>query len=127
MGKLIYMLIFVPLVVYAQSPEGMPPNLQMNMEQMQKAAACMERLDPSAFEELEQVGQKMKAEIDVLCRAGKRDEAQAKALTFAKEMMSRPEMKKMQECSKLAAGMMPKMPYQKIQEMGKDQHVCDDF
>ncbi|GJL56782.1 MAG: hypothetical protein NPIRA02_39140 [Nitrospirales bacterium] len=127
MNKLLSLLILFPVVVFAQSPQGMPPNMQMNMEQMQKAAACMERLDRSAFDEIDQIGQKMKAEIGALCRSGKRDEAQDRAMTFAKEMMSRPEMKKMQECSKLAAGMMPKMPYEKIQEMGKDQHVCDDF
>ncbi|GJL65999.1 MAG: hypothetical protein NPIRA05_09700 [Nitrospirales bacterium] len=127
MNKLIYLLLLFPVVVYAQSDPGMPPHRQMNMEQMQKAVACMEGLDRSAFEELDQIGQKIKAEIGSLCKSGKRDEAQDRAMAFAKEMMNRPEMKKMQECGKLAAGMMPKMPYETLQEMGKDRHVCDDF
>lgn len=139
MKKLVYLLILFPVVVYAQSSQGVPSQMpknmeqmqrglqQMDMEQLQKAAACMENLDLSMMDGLEREGRKMEAEIGALCRSGKRDEAKNKAMKYAREMMSRPEMKKMQECSKLAAGMMPKMPYQKIQEMGKDQHVCDDF
>ncbi|GJL62727.1 MAG: hypothetical protein NPIRA04_13810 [Nitrospirales bacterium] len=137
MKKLIYLLILFPVVVYAQSQQGMPPQMnmeqmqrnlgQMDMEQLQKAAACMENLDLSMMDGLEKEWKQMEAEIGSLCQSGKRDEAQNRAMKYAREMMSRPEMRKMQECSKLAAGMMPKMPYEKIEEMGKNQHVCDDY
>jgi len=137
MNKLIYLLILFPVVVYAQSQQGMPPQMnmeqmqrnlgQMDMEQLQKAAACMETLDLSMMDGLEKEWKQMESEIGSLCQSGKRDDAQNRAMKYAREMMSRPEMKKMQECSKLAAGMMPKMPYEKIEEMGKNQHVCDDY
>ncbi len=142
MNKLIFILILFPAVGYAQSHEGMPPNMamdqehmqqmqrslqQMDMKQLDKAAACMEKLDLSMMDGLEKEGKKMEAEIGTLCQSGKRQEAQDRAMKYATEMMGRPEMKKMQECSKLASGMLPKMSYEKIAEMGKNQHVCDDY
>lgn len=127
MRHIIYLLVLFPVVVFAQSHQGMPPNMQMNMEQMQKAMTCMESLDRSAFEGLEQEGKKMEAEIGALCRGGKRDEAQDKAMAYGKGMMNKPEIKKMRECSKMAAGMMPKMPFEDFNEKTKNQHVCDDF
>ncbi|MGB0908865.1 MAG: hypothetical protein ACPGYT_00760 [Nitrospirales bacterium] len=142
MSKLIFILILFPVVGYAQSHQGMPPNMamdqermqhmqrglqQMDMKQLDKAAACMEKLDLSLMDGLEKEGEKMEAEIGALCQSGKRQEAQNRAMKYATEMMGRPEMKKMQECSKMVAGMMPKMPYKKYEEMGKNQHVCDDY
>ena len=127
MRHLIYIFVLFPVVAFAQGNPGMPPNMQMDMEQMQKAMACMENLDRSSFEGLEQEGKKMEAEIGALCRKGSRDEAQDKAMAYGKDMMNRPEIKKMRECSKLAAGMMPKMPFDKYAEENKNRHVCDDF
>ncbi len=140
MKKLIFILMLFPSIVYAQGPQGMPPNMdqehmrnmqrgmqQMDMNQLDKAAACMEKLDLSMMDGLEQEGKKMEAEVKSLCQSGKRAEAQDRAMALAMEMMNRPEMKQMQECSKMMAGMMPKMPYKKYEDMGKNQHICDDF
>ena len=142
MNKLIFILVLFPVIVYAQSHPGMPPNMamdpdqmqqmqrslqQMDMKQLEKAAACMENLDLSMMDGLEKKWEKMEAEAKALCRAGKRDQAQNFAMKYSMEMMRRPEMKKMQECSKLAAGMMPKMSLEKIKEIGKNQHICDDY
>lgn len=69
----------------------------------------------------------MRAEVGVLCKDGNRDAAQDKAMAYGKDMMNRPEVKKMRECSKLAAGIMPPMPFEKFAEENKNYHVCDDF
>ena len=135
MRNLIYLLILFPVVVFAQEQPGMPMDMekmQRNMQQMdmgkiQKAMACMKNIDRSALEGLKEKGEKMKAEVDSLCKNGKRDEAQDKAMAYGKEMMSRPELMKMRECGKMMAGMLPKMPFEDLEEMGKDRHVCDDF
>ena len=47
-------LVLFPVVAFAQSHQGMPPNMKMNMEQMQKAMVCMESLDQSVFKRLEE-------------------------------------------------------------------------
>jgi len=124
MKIIIAIFVLFPIVAFAQNPKEMPPN--MNMEQMQKAMACMKNLDRSSFKGLEQEGKKMEAEIGALCRSGNRDTAQDKAMVYGKDMMNRPEIRKMQECSKLAGGMMP-LSFEKFVEESKNRHVCDDF
>ena len=139
MRNLIYLLILLPVIVFAQEQPGMPPNMPMNMEEMQRnmqqmdmgkmqeAMACMKNIDRSALEGLKEEGKRMKAEVGVLCKNGKRDEAQDKAMAYGKEMMSRPELIKMRECGKMMAGMMPKMPFEHIEEEKKNSHVCDNY
>jgi len=48
-------------------------------------------------------------------------------MAYGKEMMNKPELKKMRECGKMAAGMLPKIRFDKFEEEGKHTHVCDDF
>ena len=138
MRNLIYLFILFPVVVFAQEQPGMPPNMPMDMEKMQRhmqqmdmgkmqeAMACMKDIDQSALEGLEEEGKKMKAEVEAMCRSGNRDGAQDKAMEYGKEIMNRSEMKKMRECSKMMAGMMPKMPFENLEEEGKNRHICDD-
>ena len=128
MRYLLVILVLFPVVAFAQSHQGMPPNMQqLDMEQMQKAMACMQNIDMSALEGLEEEAKKIEAEVGALCRSGNRDEALDKAMAYGKEMMSKPELKKMRECGKLAAGMLPQMPFDTFEEEGKNTHICDDF
>ena len=139
MRNLIYLLVLFPIIVFAQEQPGMPPNMPMNMEEMQRnmqqmdmgkmqeAMACMKNIDRSALEGLKEEGERMKAEVGALCKNGKRNEAQDKAMAYGKEMMSRPELMKMRECGKMMAGMMPKMPFEHIEEENKNSHVCDNY
>ena len=100
---------------------------QMDMGKMQAAMACMKNIDRSALEGLKEEGKKMEAEVGSLCRSGKRNEAQDKAMAYGKEMMSRPELMKMRECGKMMAGMMPEMPFKHIDEGSKNGHICDNY
>ena len=67
MHKMILMLVFVPAFVMAQSNSGMSEDMMKMMEQAQKAQACMQDIDTSEFDKLEQEGNKMEAEIKALC------------------------------------------------------------
>ncbi|MEX2492605.1 MAG: hypothetical protein WD425_12670 [Nitrospirales bacterium] len=108
--------------------EQMQRNTQpMDMGKMQEAMACMKDIDQSALKGLEEEGEKMNAEVEAMCRTGNRDAAQEKAMEYAKEMMNRPELKKMRECSKMMAGMMPKMPFENLEEESNNRHICDEF
>ncbi len=99
----------------------------MDMGQLQEAMACMKNIDMSVVKGLEAEGKKMEAEVDALCKSGNRDGAQDKAMEYAMEMRKRPELQKMQECGKMAAGMLPKGVFDDLVEEGKNRHVCDDF
>ena len=139
MRNLIYLLILFPVVVLAQEQPGIPPNMpmdmgkmqknmqQMDMGKMRKAMACMKNIDRSALKGLKEEGEKMEAEIGSLCKSGKRDEAQDKAMVYGKEIMSRPELMKMRECGKMMAGIMPEMPFENIESGTKNSHVCDNY
>ena len=127
MRNLIYLLILLPVVVFAQKQPGMPPNMSMDMKKMQEAMACMKNIDQSALEGLKEEGEKMKTEVGALCKSGKRNEAQDKAMVYGKEMMNRPELMKIRECSKMMAGMVPKMPFEHIERDAQNSHVCDNY
>ena len=141
MRNFMYVLLFFPVVAFAQGHPEMPPNMpnmeqmqemqrhmqNMDMGKMQEAMACMNNIDRSALAGLEAEGKRMEAEVAGLCKQGKRDVAEDKAMEYAQEMMSRPELKKMQECGKIMEGMMPKMPFADVETESKDGHICDDY
>ena len=127
MNKMVLMLIFVPAFVMAQSNSGMSEDMMKMMEQAQKAQACMQDIDTSEFDRLEQEGNKMEAEIKALCVSGKRDQAQNQAIAYSREMMAMPAMQKMRECSELMRGMLPKMPFDNFEEEFKNKNICDEI
>lgn len=127
MKKTICAIALFPLMSFAQSDLNMSADMQDLLQQAQKAQACMKDIDQSQFETLEQEGQKMRANIKSLCSAGKRNEAQQQAISYSKEMMSKPEIKKIKKCSDMLRGMMPELPFGNFEEKYKNQHVCDDI
>jgi hypothetical protein len=127
MWKLILILAFLPSLAMAQSNSGMSQDMMKMMEQAQKAQACMQNIDTSEFEEIEQEGRKMETRIKSLCTDGKRDEAQKQAIAYSREMMSRPAMKQIRECSEMLRGMIPKMPFDNFEEEFENKHICDEI
>ncbi len=126
MWKLILILAFLPSLAMAQSNSGMSQDMMKMMEQAQKAQACMQNIDTSEIEEIEQEGRKMETRIKSLCTDGKRDEAQKQAIAYSREMMSRPAMKQIRECSEMLRGMIPKMPFDNFEEECENKHICDE-
>ena len=116
----------IPVVVFAQNPMGMnQQDMEKMMQQMQKAQACMEKVDKSVFEGLEQKQKQFEAEMKSLCSNGKRGQAQDKAIAYAKDMMSNPSIKQMRKCGEMMQGMMQKMPFIEQDTDYSSQHVCD--
>ena len=98
--------------------------MQQMMENTQKMQDCMSGIDPSAMRSLEEKGRKLDAEVKALCAAGKRKEAQDKAIAYGKEMSATKEMKQMQKCGE----MMQQSPaFRGNMEPGKGGHVCDGY
>lgn len=110
-------------------PGGMTDEqMQQMMHNAQKMQECMSKVDPSTFSKLEEKGKKMQAEVKALCDAGKRGEAQKKAIAYGKEMNASKEMKEMQKCGMMAGSMIQQMPIVKEKlEEGKGRHICDDM
>ncbi|MBX9608253.1 MAG: hypothetical protein K2Y51_18690 [Gammaproteobacteria bacterium] len=81
--------------------------LRLLMEQAQGIEACMTRLDPAAMAEVRRRGEQVSAEIQSLCAAGKRDEAQARAVAFGQEMAASPAMNGLEDCGGPLAALVP--------------------
>ena len=110
---------------HAQAPAGMSQaDMQKMMQGMQAMQACMAKVDMDAMERLGQEGEKVQAEVESLCKAGKRDAAQQRAMDYGMRAMQDPNMKIMQQCGQQMQGMMPPMPYTNMDEQ-KNKHVCD--
>lgn len=81
--------------------------IQMLLDQAQGIESCMAELDASATQALRARSERVTAEVQHLCKAGKRDEAQAKALAFGREMADSPAMANLQECSGPLGALLP--------------------
>ena len=131
MKKTIGLLFFIPSICAAQPPAGMSQaDMQNMMAQMQQMQACMARIDQNEINALQQQGQRMETEIKSLCAAGKRSEAQNRAIAYGMQIAQSPAMQQMQECTKdmqamMAQMPMPQMPYQDFTEDSQPAHVCD--
>ena len=127
MKKMMLLLSLLPMVAMAQNNSGMPMDMQKMMEQAMKAQACMEDIDTSEFDRIEQEGRAKEAEIKALCDAGNREEAQETAIAYSRKMMQEPAMKKVRECSEHLRGMLPTMPFDNFEEEFKNKHICDEM
>ena len=81
--------------------------IQMLLDQAQGIESCMAELDAAATQTLRARSERVTVEVESLCKAGKRDEAQARALAFGREMADSPAMANLQECSGPLGALLP--------------------
>jgi len=108
----------------------MQAEMQQMMAAMQAMQQCMAGLDENSLQRLEARGDRMDGEIRALCAAGKRDEAQRKAVAFSAEFMSDPAARTMQACAErlaeqMESQMIPSMRFMDLDDES-DTHVCDE-
>lgn len=110
----------------AQMPQGVDQqDMQAIMLEMQKMQECMADVDSSELKALEQRSKELEAEVKALCSAGKRADAQDKAVDFSKEIMASKAMQTMKACTADLAAMAPQMNIPDMTEELKQKHVCD--
>jgi len=119
-------LLLIPTAAFAQNYQGMSEeDMQKMMQPMLMMQSCMKDVDQTGMKALEKRSNQLEAEVKSLCASGKREEAQAKAISFGKEMMEDPAMQTMRKCGEMMEGMMPKTPFMDQHEDRSDGHVCD--
>jgi hypothetical protein len=122
----IILLLLMPIVTFAQNYQGMSEeDMQKMTQQMQKMETCMQNVDQAKLKVLEQRSYQFDAEVKSLCASGKREEAQAKAISFGKEIANDPTMQAMRKCGEMMKGMTPKMPFMDQHKDSSSHHVCD--
>jgi hypothetical protein len=128
----ITLLCLVPIISFAQNPMGMSEaDMQKMMQQMQEAQACMEKIDRSELEALQNKSKQFEAEMKSLCASGKRDKAQDKAMVYMKEIINNPAVKEARRCGEMMKGMMQgmaqNMPFMNDEKDYSSMHVCDSY
>ncbi len=125
--------LFLPTIAFAQDVQNMNQgDMQKMMEQAQKMQVCIQNIDQEKLLALEQRSEQFGTEIKALCDSGKRDKAQEKAMSFAKEMAKDPTVLQMGKCGEMMQGAMPDMmadmPFMDQEQDGEQSsmHVCDE-
>ena len=117
------------IVQSAQAQNGRMNEGQMRemMQNAQKMQECMADIDQSAMEDLAARGKKVEAEVKALCKAGKRDEAQNRAMAYGREVNASKEMQAMKKCGNMAQQMMKNSPWisNEDEKISGGSHICD--
>lgn len=126
------LLCLMPISAFAQNPMGMSEaDMQNMMQQMQKAQACMEKIDQAELDALEKKANQYETEMKSLCAKGKRDEAQEKAMVYMKEVVNSSAVKEAKRCGEMMQGamqgMMQNMPLVNEDKDYSNEHVCDSY
>ncbi|MBF8270841.1 MAG: hypothetical protein HW386_2550 [Gammaproteobacteria bacterium] len=101
--------------------------MQKMMQGAMKMQECMSKMDPAVMQRMQEQVEKISTEVDTLCAAGKRDEAQEKAMAYAQSMATSRDMEQMRACGMMAQGMAPNKPM--AQNTAGDStpgNVCDN-
>ena len=117
--KKIFMSVMVifPLFAFAQDMEKM-------MQAMQQMQTCMQAIDQSELEQLEQQSLKLQQDIKSLCASGNSAEAQRRAVAFGLSVSQSASMQQMSKCAELMAGMIPANPYAYLAKDYSNVDIC---
>lgn len=104
-------------------------DMQKMQEQAAKMEQCMAQVKEKDLKNLERKAKQLESEVKSLCAAGKRDEAQSRALELAQSINRDQTVLTIKECTKdltgMMAQMMPKPPLpEKYDDLGQG-HICD--
>lgn len=105
---------------------GDPATMQKMAEEAEAMQACMEGIDEADLMRLQREAEKIKAEIDRLCAAGKESEAQRKAIAMSQKLDADPTVQKMRECTAGMSEMMKGMPMMQLPDFDVDEEPGED-
>jgi len=120
-----------PLVAIGQDTGGLDlgsldaAKIQAMMEQAEIVQACMAKVDQSQLQNLQAAAEEKGTQIDALCQAGKRDEAQAQAVAYGQQIINEPLVRELQSCVGIPDLTLPLALWAQAGKDGSsDSHVC---
>ena len=122
-AMLLLLTVAVPLA--AQDINLTADDIAAMQKQAGQAQACLAKIDQSRLQELQAQGEKQMEEVTALCQAGKRDEAQATAIKFARALMADPLMQEAQSCIGLISMTLPQSMWTELEKEDTPAHVCE--
>ncbi|MDH5611674.1 MAG: hypothetical protein OEY66_04355 [Gammaproteobacteria bacterium] len=126
---LITLSLLLPAAAFAQEMPAMnEADIANMMQHVEEMELCMQKVGKKKMAELEKSSAQIEAEVAALCQAGKRSQAQVKAISYGKKMADDPTIEAMMKCAEPMKGMMtsmPMMPFMDVSSENPDKHVCD--
>lgn len=125
--KKLYLAVLLGCSVSAQAQfQGMEAEeLSRMMAGAGEIMACFGRLDQNRMEALGARAERVNAELERLCDAGQRNQAQQQAKQYLDEFMDEPEYVQLLECGEVAERMFPDLVDMSVLDLEGDSHVCD--
>jgi hypothetical protein len=125
-NSLIAVALLIAAPLYAQDFSNMDQaQIEGFMKQAQAMQVCMADIDQQELDALRVEGEKMASDIQALCKADKRDEAQATAITYGRQMVNEPVMQELKECAGMASMMIPQTMWAELENEDTQAHVCN--
>lgn len=125
MKPIFFLLGIITTQAYAEDiPSMSKQDMNNMMQQFMQVQQCMQNVDQAALHHVEQQTIQFTNEVKALCAAGKRDEAQSKAMAFGQSMKDKPVIKSIQKCGNLVRELLPSIPMSE-NDMDSTLHVCD--
>lgn len=127
--KKIFLAMLLGCSVSAQAQfQGMDADeLSRMMAGAGEIMACFGRLDQDRMEVLGARAERVNAELEKLCDAGQRDQAQRQAKQYLDEFMDEPEYAQLMECGEVAERMFPDLVDMGALDLENGAHVCDSL
>lgn len=124
-------LAVLPVAFFAQAQSGASEDqMRLLMQGAAQMQACFANVDQSKLQDLGKRAEAVEKELRGLCGSGERDQAQARAISFAKDFAESDELKQMKECGEVARAMMPQvLDYIEDNDDNPEAstHVCDNL
>ena len=117
---------------YANDQQKMMQDMMNNaMQGMMQVQHCLtESTSPQFLEEISKESDKISNELERLCLAGQRQEAQDTAIAYSKKMLKNPEFQAMQKCfAQIDTGLLGSTDMHELfsLEALKKTHICDEI
>src|SRR5690606_17815860 len=131
LAKFLLALALLGPSIAAQAQQGMSEEqLRLMMQGAAQMQACFANLDQAELEAMGTQAEAVQGELKALCAAGERDQAQTRAVDFAREFADSETLKQMRECGDIARAMIPQvLNYvdENVDNSEGSTHVCDNL
>lgn len=129
--KSLLALALVGLSFAAQAQQGMSEEqLRLMMQGAAQMQACFANVDQAELEAMGTQAEAVQQELKALCAAGERDQAQTRAVDFAREFADSETLNQMRECGDIARAMIPQVlnyVEENVDNSEGSTHVCDNL
>lgn len=125
-------LVAASCFTYADDQQKMMQDMMNNaMQGMIQVQHCLtESTNPKLLEEISKNSEKISNELERLCQAGQRQEAQDTAIAYSKKMLKDPEFQALQKClAQIDSDLLGSTDMQEafnLESLNKT-HICDEI